>query len=307
MPARLLAVAATSALPPAFGQTVQEASVLRKNEAEEIYVPIPEAQAMEMLQHDPVRIASILVTTDGRWWESENLQTGDQNAVVYRPGGRLRIDFSAEHARLRVPWPSQRTEWSGAVHLEDSFKLFGREWNAHSVERDGERTWLNLVFSRFMPSGEVQALAPSPRRSHLASVDMAWAAITDALADAVAQRSSEPVEQLRRGELVPLARAIYGFAESAMNGHLREQEMIERQLRAIRFHQGEISWLEGGVPWRVLPPRVSRVLQRTRHDRPVLELFQAVFEDLPEGLRPVERKPPQTKAPGGSTSPSRAA
>ena len=68
-----------------------------------------------------------------------------------------------------------------------------------------------------------------------------------------------------------------------------------------------ISWLEGGVPWRVLPPRISRVLQRTRHDRPVLELLQALFENLPEQLRAIERKPPQTQAPGPSTSPSRAA
>ena len=134
-------------------------------------MPIGAAQASEILKGDPVRIASVIVTMDGRCWMSESLQSGEQHSVIYKPWGRLRIDLSADHAKLVVPWPDPQLHWPGTVHFRDPFEIFGREWHESSWEMDGESAWLHLVFSRTLPIAEIQpedyglsAVAPRLRR-----------------------------------------------------------------------------------------------------------------------------------------------
>ena len=125
----------------------------RREEGDEVHVPIGAAQASEILKGDPVRIASVIVTMDGRCWMSESLQTGEQHSVIYKPWGRLRIDLSADHAKLVVPWPDSQLHWPGTVHFRDPFEIFGREWHVSSWEMDGEQ--------RVAPSGFFSYLAYS--------------------------------------------------------------------------------------------------------------------------------------------------
>jgi hypothetical protein len=99
MPATVLGLAAESPLLGNFREAVRDASFVQCHGSEEIHVPIA-AQALEILKGVPLRIASIIVTMDGRWWESKNLQVGEQHSAVYKPGGRLRIDNSAEQRQI---------------------------------------------------------------------------------------------------------------------------------------------------------------------------------------------------------------
>src|SRR5258708_133509 len=170
MPATLLGVAAGSPLPEGYGEAVRHASYVQTQEGDEVHVPIGSAQASEILKRDPVRIASVIVTMDGRCSISGSLQTGEQHSVIYKPWGRLRIDLSADHAKLAVPWPENHLRWPGKVHFRDPFEIFGREWHQASWEMGGEYTWLHLVFSRALPIAEIQPEDVGFRRSHLASV-----------------------------------------------------------------------------------------------------------------------------------------
>ena len=95
------------------------------------------------------------------------------------------------------------------------------------------------------------------RRSRPAAVDIAWAAMENALALAVSQKSSEPIEQLRRPDFIPVGRAIFRLAELMKAGRLQKRDAIATQLRAIRYLQAEIS-LTYGKRWRVLPEPSSR-------------------------------------------------
>ncbi len=285
MPATVLAVAAGSPLPPDYGEAVRHACFVPCREGDEIHVPIAAAQALEILKADTVRVGSIIVTMDGRWWESENLQSGDRNVVVYKPGGRLRIDYSADHAKLEVPWPDTQLCWCGDVHFRD-FEIFGREWHVSSWETDGQRTRMHLVFSRVVPVAKIAPVsdACSPR-SRPASIDMAWAAMENALAISMYQTSREPIEQLRCSDLIPLGRALFGLAESAKNRRLAKREVIATQLRAIRYFQAEISAAYGRIPWRILPAPVQGILLKRRSDPALLELLDQVFDSLPSALR----------------------
>lgn len=298
MPATLLGVVAGSALPPDFRNAVRHASLSQRQGREEIRVPIAAAQGREILRRAPMRIASIIVTSDGRWWESETLQSGEQYSVLYTPGGRLCIDFSAEHARLALPWPDSPRIWPGPVQLPETFEIFGREWRASSWETDGERTWLHVVFSRVLPIAEIEPAADSGlRRSHPAAVDIAWTALGDALAAAIGQKSLEPIEQLRRTDFVPLGRAIFMLAESLRHFRLRRSETLETQFRGIRFLQAQVSPTYGRVPWRILPSQVRAVLMRKRTDPALRDIVNQVFEPLPE----------RVVTTAGNASPSQAA
>lgn len=296
MPATMLGAAAGSALPGNYGQLVDRAFYVRSREGEQIHVPIDAAVALEILKGDPVRIASLIVTMDGRWWESESLQSGEQHAVIYKPGGRLRIDYSADHAKLVVPWPDTQLRWQGAIRFAEPFELFGREWRESSWETDGDHTWLHLEFARALAAAEVQpAEGTSLRRSHPASVDMAWAALETALGASMEQRSCDPVEELRRNEFIPLGRAIFGLAELARHGRPLRRENYETQLRAIGFHQAEISLSFGRVPWRILPAVAQSMLLKIRPDAAWLGLVNQVFDGLPDALHQGDRhaSPPQ--------------
>jgi len=241
---------------------------------EEIQVPISEAQAWQILQGAPMHIASILVTADGRWWEPEKLQSGEKHSIVYKPGGRLRIDRSAEHARLSVPWPETRVRWSGAVQLPESVELFAREWRAVSWELDGERAWLNLEFMRVRQQAQERL-----RRSRPAFVDMAWAALENALALAIAQKSGEPIEHLRRTEFIPLGRALLGLAELLGRHWPPKREAVLRQLRAVRYLEAQLVEEYGRVPWKALPGAVQSNLLKRRDHREIAELVNQVFDE----------------------------
>jgi hypothetical protein len=296
MPATVLGVAEGSPLPGNYGESVERALFVRGREGEQIHVPIEAADALEILKGDPVRIASVIVTMDGRWWESESLQSGEQHAVIYKPRGRLRIDYSADHAKLVVPWPDTQLRWQGAICFGEPFELFGREWHEASWETDGGHTWLHLEFSRALAAAEVQpAEGTSLRRSHPASVDMAWAALETALAASMEQRSCEPLEQLRRPEFIPLGRAIFGLAELARHGRPLRRDNFETQLRAIGFHEAELSLSYGRVPWRILPALAQARLLKIRRDAAWLSLANQVFDGLPDALHHGDRhaSPPQ--------------
>ncbi len=147
-------------------------SFVRCREREEIHVPLTASQALEIPKSAPLRIASIILTMDGRCWEAENLQSGEQHLVIYRPGKRLRIDYSAEHAKLKVPWPDTQLRWSGGVHISrDSFEIFGLEWASRQLGA-GRRP--QLAKPGLLPGtadctgsagvGPVPAVAPRRRR-----------------------------------------------------------------------------------------------------------------------------------------------
>ena len=311
LPAAVVDVAAESKLPADFRGEVSHASLIQFEGGEEIHVPIAAAEALEIPATAPVRIASILATMDGRWWEAYKLQSSEQqHSIVYRAGGRLTIDYSGEHPKLRVPWPETQIRWFGGVRLPDSFEIFGRKWHASNWERDAEGSWMNLTFSRNLPIAGIQAEAdPGFRRSHPASVDMAWTALANAVAASMGKKNRDPIEQLRRGEFIPLGRAILGLAESATNWRLAKREIIETQLKAIRYLQAEISVVYGRVPWGALPATVRSVLNKKRLDPVLVELLNEVFDALPETLSLAAH--PDRKGAAGesapSSSPSRAA
>jgi hypothetical protein len=296
MPATLVGVTAGVPLPQGYAEAVRHASYVQTQEGDEVHVPIGVSQASEILNGDRVRIASVIVTMDGRCWMSESLQGGEQHSVIYKPWGRLRIDLSADHAKLVVPWPEPQLHWPGAVHFPAAFEIFGREWHESSWEMDGESAWLHLVFSRALPITEIQPEDMGFRRSHLASVDMAWGALQTALSTALSQKNSEPIERLRRADFIPLGRAILELTKLATSGRLKH-EAIETQLGAIRYFQAEIAIEYGRVPWRILPVPAQTIFLKKRSDPALLQLLNQVFDGFPEA-------PSETTS---QTSPSHAA
>ena len=298
MPATFLVAPADTPLPPDYAELVRRASLVERESGEEIHVPLPAEHALKILNGDPVRIASLILTMDGRCWESESLQSGEQHWVVYKPGARLQIDYTADHARLALPWPAAEMHWNGPVRLQDPIEIFGREWQTSSWETNGRQTRLNLVFFRVLPIAEIEPAAETAlRRSRPASVDMAWAALENALAASFFQESTNPIEQLRRGDFIPVARAICGLMEAVKHGRLLKREAIETQLRAIRYLQSEVSLEYGRVPWRILPAPVREPFLKLRLDAALLDLLNEVFDGLPESIS-------RTKSPG---APSQAA
>jgi hypothetical protein len=159
IPATLLCVAPNSHLPADYREALRQAFVVPRPTGEEVHVPIAPAWALRMRENEPARIGSIIVTMDGRSWEAKNLEISEQHTVVYRPVGRLRIDYSGDHARLRAPWPENRLRWSGGGYCRDTFKIFGREWHVSKWEVDAERTWLHLVFARVLSVSEIAPVA----------------------------------------------------------------------------------------------------------------------------------------------------
>ena len=300
MPARLLGVSAGAPLPPDYAEAVRHAALVVEQGREEVHVPIAAEQAWEILKGGPVRIASIIVTMDGRWWESETLESGEKYSVVYKPGGRLAIDYSADHAKMDIPWPDMQASWNGGVQFAGPFEIFGREWRASSWDSNGERTWLHLVFSRALAMAEIEPAAePALPRTRSAAVDMAWAALETALAAATFQKSREPVEELRRADFIPLGRAIFELAESVKSRRMAKRETLETQLRAIRYLEAEVSLTYGRVPWRILPTPIRAAFLKRRPDAGLLELLNQAFDELPEILN--------LSRSGHSTTPSQAA
>jgi hypothetical protein len=283
MPAAVLCVASDSRLPANYGEAVRHAFLLAPPAGKELHVPIGAAEAFEIGKVEPVRIGSVIVTMDGRWWEAVCLESVEPHSVIYRPMGRLRIDYSGGQVRLRVPWPETGWNWSDSIPFPGIFEIFGREWHLSQWEQDAERTWLDLIFSRVLPMTEMVPAGDARWwRLRPASVDLAWSALGNALTSSIVQRGPEPIEQLRHSDLIPLGRALSGLAASLMSRRLRPLEAIETQLRGIHSLEAQVSSKYGRVPWRILPARVRASLFRFRSYPELLELLNQVFDSLPE-------------------------
>jgi hypothetical protein len=120
------------------------------------------------------------------------------------------------------------------------------------------------------------------RRSYVAAIDMAWAAIETALATALSQKDCEPIEHLRRVDFIPVGRALLEFTKLATSGRLLKREAIETQLGAIRYFQTEISIEYGRVPWRILPAPAQTIFVKRPPDHALLQLLNQVFDGFPE-------------------------
>lgn len=299
LPALLLGSAAGSALPAEFEDALRRASFELLEGREEIHVPIADADALQVLTNDPVRIGSVVVTMDGRAWQPWRLHCGERNMIVYTPGDRLRIDCTADHAKLTVPWPEMPSSWPGAVPMRGPFELFGREWRTSSWDMGGESTLLHLTFSRVLPIAEPPPRAGADGRLHPAYVDMGWSELERALAESVLRNSRDPIEQMRRAELIPLGRALYAFAESVHSIWLLDSKQIETQLRAARYHEASVALVYGRPPWRILPTAVQARLAKRRLKPDAIELLAEIFSEVPKAYGENVRR--------GPAEPSRAA
>jgi hypothetical protein len=281
MPAQVLGLTNPASFLSIDDQAVRHASFLPCPEGDEIHIRIAPAQAARILQSGSVRIGSIVVTMDGRWWASEDLQSGCQHSVVYKPGGSLRIDDSKERTRLDLPWPETPLTWSGAVHFSDAVTIFGREWRVCSYDRDARRTWLHLTFSRPLPMNLMEPRAEVCfRRSHPAVVDMAWDSLKTALAVSLSLKTQDPIECLRCSELIPVGRALLALAKSVKSWRMSNRT-LGNQLEAVREHQVVIASSYGRIPSAILPASVRRTLLR-KGRRPVFrQLLNETFTQLP--------------------------
>lgn len=260
-----------------FADVVSRALLVSSDDGDELHVPLNAAQATAVLKHDPVRIGSIVVTRDGRWWESVRLQRGEETVIVYRPGERLRIDFTSEHARLVVPWPDADTGSQGMVHLPDQVQLFGREWHARGWEKNAERTWLHLEFSAAV------TLPDNPRRRCLrpASMEIAWSEVEQALATG----GSDSIDQLHRSDLVPLARALKRLVACLLRPALLSRGDIERSLMAVRYLHGAVAPAYGRIPWRVLSARGRIALRKRCGTTALTDVLAEIFDGSPPDER----------------------
>ena len=266
----------------AFADAVDRAMLVRTQEGEELQVQLDEADAREVLQHDPVRIGSVLVTMDGRWWQSARLQSGPDTVVAYRPGGRLRIDFTAEHARIVAPWPFAETRWPGAVHLPAHIALFGREWRGRAWERSSDRTWLHLEFAGALTLSDAPGGGTSrPYRLAPASVELAWSEVERALATGV----SESIDQLHREDLIPLAHALERLVNCLRRPWPSSPRDFERSLASVRYLHGSVASVYGRIPWRVLSARVRAALLKKSGEAELADLFGESFEGPPPAAR----------------------
>jgi hypothetical protein len=296
MPASLLCVASDSRLPANYSEAVHHAFLLVPPVGKELHVPIAAAEAFDIGKDEPVRIGSVIVTMDGRWWEAVCLEAVEPHSVIYRPMGRLRIDYSGGQVRLRVPWPETGWNCSDSIPFPGTFEIFGREWHLSQWKQDAVRTWLDLIFSRILPMTEMVPAGDARWwRLRPASVDLAWFALGNALTSSIVQRGPEPIERLRHSDLIPLGRALSGLAVSLMSRRLRPLEAIETQLRGIHCLEAQVSSKYGRVPWRILPARVRASFFRFRSYPELLELLNQVFDSLPERFCAATSVPPRPK------------
>jgi hypothetical protein len=285
LPAAPLCLAPQSHLGVDYRKALRSAFLVRRGWSEEVRVPIAPQRAKEILTYDRVRIGSVIVTMDGRWWEPVNLQSAGEYSIVYRPGGHLRMDHSGSYATLRVPWPEELLRWSGGCGFNRLFRTFGREWRVAKCEMDGERTWLHLELFRVLPVSElIPGAERSPWKLRPVWVDMAWTALGGAVASALINKSSGPIERLRHQELIPLGRAILQFERCRMSWQVQTREAIEH-LRAIEFSLSPVLAVYGRVPWRILSGRVRAGLLKMRRYPELVELLNEMVEGLPEELR----------------------
>jgi hypothetical protein len=155
MPATLLCVAPDSQRPENYGEAVHPAFLAQDPGGEEVHVPIAPAQALEITKDEPVRIGSVIVTMDGRWWEAVRVQSGEPRSVAYQPMGRLRLDYGANHVRLRVPCSETRLSWPGEIHFSGTLEMFGWEWAPVPLGAGCRRHLAPFGVSRVLPMTEI--------------------------------------------------------------------------------------------------------------------------------------------------------
>lgn len=253
VPATLLWVASDSPLSADYRAAVPRASLLQGSLGEELHVPVGAAQALAILNRKQVRIGSVVVTMDGRSWESKSLQEGQGYSVIHLPMGRLRIDCSVDHMKLTAPWPKTEHHWSGDVSFPSPFEIFGRKWRVSRWRQDAEHAWLDLIYSRALTAAEIAPAAREFRRLRPASVDIAWSALETALACSMEQKSREPMERLRHSDLIPLGRALLSLAEAVKPHRRQKRESIDPRLRAVVYFVAQLPSEYGAVPWRIVP------------------------------------------------------
>lgn len=155
-----------------------------------------------------------------------------------------------------------------------------------------ERSWLHLAVTRVMSMSEIVPWAATGSwRLRPASVDMMWSALESALSDSMVQKSSEPIEHLRRSDLIPLGRALAGLTKSVMSRRRPTCQAIEAQLRVLRNLQGAVVSDYGRVPWRILPGPVRATLLSVRGYPTLLELLNEVVEGFPGPLSQPTKQP----------------
>jgi hypothetical protein len=282
--AYLLCSGADTRLFDDYAEAVARATVTGDGYREQLEVPITPSQSRSLLGGDGLHVASIAVTMDGRWWQAHNFSGAEQNAIVYRAGGHLRVDFSGEEVKLRVPWLERRVSWSGPVRFP-TVELFGREWRTIQWDQDRELTWLMLASPASLPVAKLPpGMETSLRRCRPAFVDITWTALESALSVALAEGDGNAVEQLRRHEVIPLGRSLVALAQT-LEVPDRTPEAVEGRLVAVAFHASALEAVYGKVPWRILPKRVCNALLG-RSLYPLLEeRLRAVFDGVPEVRR----------------------
>lgn len=285
LPAEVLCIAPGSPLADDYRAAVAHAFLEQRAGREELHVPIGPTQASAILRSNEVHIGSIVVTMDGRWWESKSLQSGSFHSVVHLPMGLLRIDQSADHAKLAVPWPENRREWRGEIAFHETFQIFGREWRSSGWDQDAERAWLRLTYARTLTMAETAPAAiAEEHRLRPASVDIAWSALENALAASMYEKSLAPIERLYHSDLIPLGRAAFGLLDTMRHGRQR-RESIEIQLRGVRYFASQVSSEYGPMPWRVLPEPIRASLLRSYGPE-----LAGVFDGLPQMPSAVRRQ-----------------
>lgn len=274
------------ALAGGFRDAVDQASLVSSEDGEELRIPLKETQALELLKHDPLHIGSIIVTMDGRTWQSARLQSGPESVIVYRPGNRLRIDFSSDHARLLVPWTDSGADWPGTVHLPEKIALFGREWRGSVLDSEAGQTRLLLEFSGILPIAKMPDVEKTnSRRLRPASTEMAWSEVELALAAG----SSESIDRLHREDLIPLSRALERLVDRLHRPWPSRAE-IERLLLSVRYLQGAVAATYGPIPWRVLPDPARKALLKRSGDAALTKILSETFDG---GLEPAQTSPPR--------------
>lgn len=297
--ATLLCLAPDSPLSGNYRAAVPQARLAAGSESEELHVSVDSDQAHRILSNPHVCLGSIVLTMDGRWWEAKSLQRGQDYSIIHAPMGRLRIDYSADHAKLTAPWPGSRRQWSGDVSFRNTFEIFGRKWQISRWQQSGERVWLDLVYSRALTTTEIAPAVRGIHRLRPASVDMAWSALETALGASLEQKSREPVEQLHHADLIPLGRAVLSLIEAATAHRAHNHEPVDSTLRAVAYFAAQLAPEYGPIPWRILPASVSTHL--CRH---CPEELPKVFVGVPGTAVTASKKSAQL---AGTVLPSRAA
>jgi hypothetical protein len=113
---------------------------------------------------------------------------------------------------------------------------------------------------------------------------MAWTEVERALSDSLLRNRVDPLEQMRRTELIPLGRSLYGLAESVGSSWLSQGKQIETQLRAVRYHLAATEEVYGRPPWRILPTAVQANLAKMRLNSASSELLRDAFSELPKAF-----------------------